>query len=56
MYKCTAFYSKPDERSILYSDKDLSIDWMTEKEIVSEKDKMSVGFNEIDKDFFYKHN
>ncbi|MBK6770711.1 MAG: dTDP-4-dehydrorhamnose 3,5-epimerase [Ignavibacteria bacterium] len=56
MYKCTAFYSKPDERSILYNDKDLNIDWITKNEIVSEKDLKSVGFKQMEKDFFYKEN
>ncbi len=29
-YKCTAYYSKEDERSILYNDPDLNIDWQIE--------------------------
>lgn len=52
-YKCTAFYSKKDERGILYNDEELKIDWRVDKENVSEKDLKSKRFKEIDKDFFY---
>jgi len=52
-YKCTAFYSKQDERTILYNDKDLNIDWKVEKPNVSEKDLRAKKFEEIDKDFIY---
>ena len=50
-YKCTAFYSKKDERSILYNDKDLNIYWMTENEIVSEKDLRAESFKNIKPEF-----
>lgn len=53
-YKCTALYDKASERAILYNDKDLNIDWKTEKEFVSEKDKLATEFKLIDKDFIYK--
>jgi dTDP-4-dehydrorhamnose 3,5-epimerase len=54
MYKCTALYSKKDERSILFSDTDINIDWRIEKPIVSEKDMLSKKFKDIEKDFIYK--
>lgn len=54
MYKCTALYSKKDERSILFRDADINIDWRIEKPIVSEKDLLSKKFKEIEKDFIYK--
>ncbi|MEO8448061.1 MAG: dTDP-4-dehydrorhamnose 3,5-epimerase [bacterium] len=50
-YKCTAFYSKKDERSILYNDADLNIDWKVEAPNVSEKDLTAIRFKEISKDF-----
>ncbi|HMQ69079.1 MAG TPA: dTDP-4-dehydrorhamnose 3,5-epimerase [Ignavibacteria bacterium] len=53
-YKCTAFYSKADERAILYNDADLNINWKTEKPIVSEKDLNAKRFSEIEPDFIYK--
>ena len=37
-YKCTAFYSKKDERGIIYNDPDLAIDWKISNPIVSERD------------------
>jgi len=53
-YKCTAFYSKKDERGIRYDDKLLSVNWGIENPIVSEKDLSLKNFNEIEKDFFFK--
>ncbi len=50
-YKCTAFYSKKDERAILYNDIDLNIDWKVETPIVSEKDLLANKFFEIERDF-----
>jgi len=52
-YKCTNYYSKTDERSILYNDPDLNIDWQADKTEVSEKDLRGVRFKDIEKDFFY---
>ena len=51
MYRCTAYYSKEDERSILYNDPDLNIDWQTGNPLVSEKDMKAKLFKDIDKDF-----
>ena len=53
-YKCTAPYSKKDERAIFYKDEDLNIDWKVTGEKVSEKDLASKKFKEIAKDFFLK--
>ena len=52
-YKCTNYYSKVHERSILFSDPDLNIDWKVENPIVSEKDLGAKKFKDIEKDFFY---
>ena len=52
-YKCTNYYSKNHERSILYNDPELNIDWQVENPVVSEKDLKAKKFNEIDKDFIY---
>jgi len=52
-YKCTGFYSKKDERSIIYNDPDLAIDWNVDNPIVSEKDLAAKRFKEIEKDFVY---
>lgn len=54
-YKCTNYYSKAHERTILYNDPDLNIDWMVANPIVSEKDLNAVLFKDINKDFIYNH-
>lgn len=53
-YKCTKPYSKEDERTILYSDKDLNIYWHLDEPLISEKDLLGVPFKKINKDFLYK--
>ena len=53
-YKCTNYYSKADERAIIFNDPDLNIDWRVEEPIVSEKDLNAAKFKEIEKDFIYK--
>ena len=53
VYKCTNYYSKPDERAILYNDPQLYIDWKVENPIVSEKDLNAKLFKEIQADFVY---
>ena len=54
MYKCTNFYSKKDERAILYKDPEIGIDWKVKIPLVSEKDLLAKKFKEIEKDFIYK--
>jgi dTDP-4-dehydrorhamnose 3,5-epimerase len=52
-YKCTALYSKVDERAIIYNDTELHIEWKVDKPIVSDKDLQAKKFSEIAKDFIY---
>jgi dTDP-4-dehydrorhamnose 3,5-epimerase len=52
-YKCTNYYSKADERAILFNDPDLKIDWKVEQPVVSEKDLKAAKFKDIQKDFIY---
>ena len=52
-YKCTNYYSKTDERAILYNDPDLNIDWKVRHPIVSEKDLKAKLLKEIENDFVY---
>ena len=52
-YKCTNYYSKAHERTILFNDLDLKIDWKIENPIVSEKDLSSLKFNDIKTDFIF---
>jgi dTDP-4-dehydrorhamnose 3,5-epimerase len=53
-YKCTGLYSKEHERSILFNDSELNIDWKVDKPLVSEKDLKATLFKDIKKDFIYK--
>lgn len=52
-YRCTNYYSKKHERAILYSDRDLAIDWNVQNPIVSPKDLEAMRFRDIEKDYFY---
>lgn len=52
-YKCTNYYSKEDERSILYNDPELNIDWRIDHPIVSDKDANAKPFKKIKEDFIY---
>lgn len=53
LYKCTNFYSKEHERTIIYNDPQLNIDWGIENPVISQKDLNGKPFYEIDRDFNY---
>ena len=44
-YKCSNFYNKESEDSLLWNDKDLNINWPKIKPILSEKDKNAKKFS-----------
>ena len=44
-YKCSNFYHKESEDSLLWNDKDLNINWPKIKPILSEKDKNAKKFS-----------
>jgi len=46
-YKCTNIYNKESERSIIWNDPDLKIDWGVKDPVVSERDNKAPRFNEI---------
>ncbi|SFS38966.1 dTDP-4-dehydrorhamnose 3,5-epimerase [Paenibacillus sp. 453mf] len=50
-YKVDALYSKENDRGIIWSDKDLNIDWPMSKVILSDKDQVHPSFNNADNDF-----
>lgn len=43
-YKCSNFYNKESEKSLLWNDKTLNIDWDVSSPILSEKDKLAENF------------
>ncbi len=53
LYKCTDFYDKENERTIIFNDPQLNIDWRVNNPIISEKDLNGKFLKEIDKDFIY---
>jgi len=52
-YKCTAYYSEKDERSIRFDDPELAIDWQIADPIVSEKDLAAPCLRAIEKDYVF---
>jgi len=52
-YKCTNYYSKKDERCIIFDDSELKINWEVNNPIISDKDKLGCRIKEIKKDFTY---
>jgi dTDP-4-dehydrorhamnose 3,5-epimerase len=52
-YKCSALYSRQDERSIIFNDSHINIDWKVENPIVKEKDLRAKKFSEIERDFIF---
>jgi len=50
LYKATDFYSPKNERTVLWNDRQLNIDWkMTGEATVSDKDKLGVAFQQAEK-------
>jgi dTDP-4-dehydrorhamnose 3,5-epimerase len=50
-YKCSQFYNKESEGSLLWNDEILSIDWRFENPILSDKDKIAPNFSEFQSKF-----
>lgn len=50
-YKCSDNYHPEVEDAILWSDKDLNIDWNIENPLVSDKDKIAQTFNDFKSQF-----
>jgi dTDP-4-dehydrorhamnose 3,5-epimerase len=51
-YKCTNYYSKEHDRSMLWCDEQLNIDWGISNPIVSDKDKHAQRFTDFQSPFF----
>ena len=52
-YKCTSQYDKASERTIIYNDSDLKINWQINNPNVSDKDLNGIPFKNIERDFIY---
>ncbi|MBL7899807.1 MAG: dTDP-4-dehydrorhamnose 3,5-epimerase [Crocinitomicaceae bacterium] len=50
-YKCSAFYSKQHEGSILWNDQALNINWKIENPVVSDKDKIGPLLHDFNSPF-----
>ncbi|MFD1316297.1 dTDP-4-dehydrorhamnose 3,5-epimerase [Namhaeicola litoreus] len=50
-YKCSNFYQKEAEDSILWNDENLNIPWGVEHPIITEKDKHAQKFSKFDSPF-----
>ena len=46
-YKCSNYYSKDHERTILWNDKKLNINWPIKKPLLSKKDKVGLNFKDF---------
>jgi dTDP-4-dehydrorhamnose 3,5-epimerase len=51
-YKCTNYYSKEHDRSLLWNDPDFGIDWNISDPVISEKDRQAMPFAAFDTPFF----
>lgn len=52
-YKCTNYYSKKDEKCIIYNDSELNVNWGIKNSIISDKDNLGIRFKNIKQDFKY---
>ena len=52
-YKCTNYYFKENERTILFNDPQLNINWKVDNPIFSQKDLHGKSFEESRNDFFF---
>lgn len=54
VYKTDNYYNHENDRSIVWNDNQINIEWGIEKPILSEKDKLAPTLKESDCDFEYK--
>ncbi len=52
-YKCTNYYNKESEGSLLWSDETIGVEWDIENPILSEKDKIGPLFKDFQSPFTY---
>ncbi|MBL4851802.1 MAG: dTDP-4-dehydrorhamnose 3,5-epimerase [Gammaproteobacteria bacterium] len=51
IYKCTDVYQPEDQHGVLWSDKELAIDWPISTPVLSDKDKQFAALANIDKNY-----
>ncbi len=51
LYKVDNFYSKENERGIMWNDGDIKIDWPTKDPVLSEKDKKNMKLGEFNTEY-----
>jgi len=54
LYKADNFYNRPAERSVLWNDPELGIDWGVKNPIIAEKDAKASLLKDSDVDFEYR--
>jgi dTDP-4-dehydrorhamnose 3,5-epimerase len=47
LYKCTQFYNKESEKTLLWNDPDVGINWNFKYPLLSEKDKRGINFKDL---------
>lgn len=51
LYKCSEYYNKESERTILWNDPDLNINWNCDNPVISDKDKEGILFKNFNSPF-----
>ena len=51
LYKADNYYNAEQDRSILWCDEEIGVDWQVEKPIISEKDAAAPKLSESDVNF-----
>jgi len=51
-YKCSNYYSKENDRSLLWNDPAFAIEWEADNPSLSDKDKNAMRFDQFDSPFF----
>ncbi len=51
-YKCSNYYSKENDRALLWNDTDFGIDWEITDPILSDKDRNAMRFKDFETPFF----
>jgi dTDP-4-dehydrorhamnose 3,5-epimerase len=50
-YKCTNYYNKESEASVIWNDPDIGIDWKIDQPLLSEKDKVGLALKDFTSPF-----